>query len=339
MRGSVFLILSLTAVSFGCSSPEADCPMQEKIAFEGIASHRNTPTTTETIDEFSVTAYYPDGHGFTTLLDSVRVRRTGPNKWSYSPAVDWPDAPVNFLAVSPADNKININYWWRNVIQDYICTGAEDLLVATRFDAHQGEGNIKLNFRHTLAQVHVNLFTANDDVDITVHKVYLKDIASQGNYYLPSETTSPLEPDGSSQVNGEWNTFNKSSVTYTLYKTERDTLLTARPIHLTGERCFFLPCELDPLQYSGYYHGSRIEVLYQVHDRQSGELLWPSAQTPQQDLDWEEQQYAVARYSLIDGLDGNSWHQGWSYNYTAELIPGNSPAIKQSTGMKVEINN
>lgn len=84
MRSAGFLIFPLLAVSFGCSSPEADGPMQ-KISFEGISAQRLSPTTTESIEEFSVTAYYPENYGFTTLLDGVTVKRTGPNKWSYSP--------------------------------------------------------------------------------------------------------------------------------------------------------------------------------------------------------------------------------------------------------------
>ena len=335
MRSAGFLIFPLLAVSFGCSSPEADGPMQ-KISFEGISAQRLSPTTTESIEEFSVTAYYPENYGFTTLLDGVTVKRTGPNKWSYSPAVDWPDAPVNFLAVSPAHNKTNVNFWWLNVIQDYVCDGSEDLLIATNYGAYQGEGNIRLNFRHTLAQVHVNVFTRNDDSRIMVHKIYLKDIPAQGNYYLPSETTSPLEPDGTSPVTGTWNTFNKSAVTYTLFKPGNDTIVTGETIHINSERCFFLPGELDPLEYSGYYHGSRIEVLYQVYDRETGELLWPTTQTPSHDVDYEEPQYAVARYSLVDGLADKSWHQGWSYNYTAEIIPGNSLIINHKTLMKVK---
>lgn len=333
MRKIRLLILPLISVSFACSSPEADGPMSE-ITFEGVSSQRIAPTTTETIDEFRVTAYYEQGHGFTTLLDGVTVKRTGPNKWSYSPSVDWPDATVNFLAVSPTYHKISVNYWWLNVIQDFVCTGREDLLIATRYNAVQGEGNIRLNFRHTLAQVNVKLHTDYDDARVMVHKVYIKDIQAQGNYYLPQETTEPLDPDGTSPVQGEWNTFNKSSVKYTLFSASRDTLLSSEPM-LTNKDCrFFLPGELDPLQFSGYYHGSRIEVLYQVYDPNTGELLWPNAETPFHDTDRDEPEYAIARYSLLDGLDGNSWHQGWSYNYSAELLPGNS-IINQAPAMKV----
>lgn len=335
MRYQGFLILTLIAVSTGCSSPDADAPMPQ-ITFEGVASKRHSPTTTETIDEFSVTAYYPEGHGFTTLLDAVTVKRTGPDKWSYSPGVDWPAAPVNFLAVSPAHNKINVNYWWRNIIQDYVCTGAEDLLIATHFNVRQDAGNICLNFRHTLAQVHVGLFTRNTDSRIMVHKVYLRDIPSQGNYYLPSTTTYPFDDNDSTKATGTWDTFSKSDVTYTIFKTDNDTVITDEIMHINSDRCFFLPGELDPLEHSGYYHGSRIEVLYQVFAPESDALLWPSGATPVQDVDREEPQYAVARYSLLDGLDTTSWHQGWSYNYTAELIPGISPNIHPYAKMNIK---
>ena len=333
MRKWAFLILPLLSVGFACSSPEADGPMSE-ITFEGVSSQRISPTTTETIDQFRVTAYYEEGYTFTTLLDGVTVKRTGPNKWSYSPSVDWPDAPVNFLAVSPAYHKISVNFWWENIMQDYVCTGREDLLIATRFGARQGEGNIRLNFRHTLAQVSVRLHTDYDNMRIMVHKVFLKDIQAQGNYYLPKQTTSPLDPDGDSPVQGVWNTFNKSAVKYTLFSAARDTMLTSEPMLVNRDCRFFLPGKLDPLQFSGYYHGSRIEVLYQVYDT-DGNRLWPTAETPYHDTDRDEPEYAIARYSLLDGLDGNSWHQGWSYNYSAELIPGNSLTIHPSPAMKV----
>lgn len=334
MRLDKIFILPLLAVGIGCSSPDADGPMPE-IIFEGVTSPRDKPTTTENIQEFSVTAYYGEGHEFTTLLDGVTVKRTGPNKWSYSPAVNWPDSPVNFLAISPAHNKIEVNYWWRNLIKDYTCTGTEDLLIATRFNAIQGAGNIKLNFRHIMSQVHVNLYTRHEESRIMIHKAYLKDIYMRGNYYLPTEDTTPIVPDGTSPVTGEWDIYNKSAVSYTIFSPVNDIALSGNPILINTELCFFIPGKLDPLGFSGYYHGSRIEVLYQVYDKESGDRLWPSSQTPYEDIDRDEPEYAIARYSLTDGLSDNTWLQGWSYNYTAELIPGSTHVTVRSATARI----
>ena len=69
----------------------------QAIAF--LDPDQRAPVTTRTISEFKVWAELDD---WTPIMRDVTVRRTGLNSWRYSPAVDWPDRPVSFYAVSPA---------------------------------------------------------------------------------------------------------------------------------------------------------------------------------------------------------------------------------------------
>lgn len=337
MKAAAAIMIVLPFIGTGCTDSGADEPSMPRITFEGVDADRNRPTTTQTIDEFKATAYYWQQYNFVTLMDGVTVKRSGINKWSYSPAVDWPGVPVNFLAVSPATASIYTNYWNNdNKIINYVCSGKEDLLVATRYDAIQGEGNIRLNFRHTLSQVTVRLRVddSSDGMKVMLHKAYIKDIAIQGDYKLPTTTTSPIEGSGDNAVKGEWSTWNNNSTSRLIYDAgPDDTPLDATPLALDNQDVlFFIPAKLDPVQFSGYYHGSRIEVLYRVYDSATGKALWPSTRTPAEDIDRDEHHYAVARFALIDGVEGGKWRQGWSYNYTASLIPGNVAASGSRAG-------
>lgn len=342
MKTAASILIVLLLIGAGCGSSDTDEPYMPAISFEGSADERNSPVTTQTIKEFKVTAYYRAEYNFVTIMDGVTVTRTGINKWSYSPAVDWPGVPVNFLAVSPASANLQTNYWGPgNQVKDYVCSGKEELLVATRFDALQGAGNIKLNFRHTLSQVLVKLRAeVPEGMKVVVHKAYIRDIAVQGDYTLPTATTSPIvggDLDGA--VRGYWSTWNRSSTSRLIYDAgDNDMELTdvAQPLS-NQDVIFFIPTKLDPVEFSGYYHGSRIDVLYRVYDKATGTPLWPSTQTPMEDIDGEERNYAVARFSLADGVRDGEWQQGWSYNYSAVLIPGNiSSATRSAASTDVE---
>ena len=63
------------------------------------APAKGRPITTLTIREFKVTAYTQASPGSSMtvpVMENVIVTRSGLNKWTYSPGVDWPENPVNF---------------------------------------------------------------------------------------------------------------------------------------------------------------------------------------------------------------------------------------------------
>lgn len=197
------------------------------------------PTTTQNITQFSVSAYYMgDYNNLVTLMDNVTVNRVGPNKWTYSPAVAWPAVPLTFVAVSPASVRVSTNHHWEHTIQNYQCDGTTDLLEATKVDALQGEGNIKINFRHALSQVLFSICNGDPDVEVRVHKIYIKDVATSGDFFYPKVTTSPLdfhEVNANAEANaaedaeagmpentGYWRVYNLSATKYTLYEAQKN---------------------------------------------------------------------------------------------------------------------
>ncbi len=297
--------LALLATT-ACKSDPADEP-SPYITF--YAESERGIVTTENISEFSVSAYT----GGIPIMDHVTVVRTGSNSWHYSPAVMWPETPVDFYAVSPADTPLEINLSWENVIRVTQLDGKHDILISTCLDAIQTSSRLRLNFRHILSYVSVRIRSDNPDSRIIVKKISLKGFPTSGYYYLPKATTRP-----DNDITGTWTSWG-ADANYTLFEASPDHLvLNTGYTDIDGSGInFFIPSELGPIE--GNWGGARIEVAYRVIDPATGATIWPDATTPYDQLFTGDRSYAAALYWLGEGVADHRWLPGRQYRYSLTL--------------------
>lgn len=188
-------LLAAVGLAAGCSD-DSDLPVDDnagdgKIAFDAT---RSEPTTTLTIPNFKVNAFKRNAWGgHDKIMNNVEVIRVGLNRWEYSPAVEWPAEPVDFYAVSPMTVRLNDEYFNQTVPYNQTSNGNgdfwnasdTDLLIAVRMGADQSSGRIRLNFRHALARVSLQLKTSDNDRQyVRVRRVTLEG-RSEGTFSFP----------------------------------------------------------------------------------------------------------------------------------------------------------
>ena len=153
-----------------------------KRCFSAVApkvASRGDVTTTATIQNFAVTAYA----NRKILMDNVNVNRDG-SRWTYSPAAYWPDVPVNFYAISPADISASPDITGDGSgtasINKYNNPGNVDLLYAVNYGEIQTAAPVMINFRHALSKVDVLLSSANSGIIVKVRSV----IIARGRFFI-----------------------------------------------------------------------------------------------------------------------------------------------------------
>lgn len=290
MRCTAYIIalIGILSLGSGCSDRDSQEPDDNTPTIVFTPTAERLATTTETIGEFNVTAYTDNAE----IMNHVTVTRTGADTWTYYPPAEWPVMPVNFIAVSPASVEYTVNKYWEHSLHNYVCSGKEDLLIATAYDCRQSTGKQRLNFRHALVNVLVQIYTPQPEADVHVTNVELRALAGVGDYYFPKTTTS----EGGSNY-GTWTTY-YNGVTYTVFT--GDLLLTAKAQSASNTGVeFFIPSKLDDLQTEGYVRGSCIAVTYQVGSGGSKTAYFP----------------------LTKNLTDNTWKGGVQYMYTLKLNP------------------
>lgn len=321
------LIAACSDPAQGPGTEEPQMPGGETIVFEADTLHQTAdsgtpPTTTLNIGEFKVTAYAKDRWGQDSMImDNVVVTRTGPNSWTYDQPVRWPSTPVDFFAVSPASVQMINNQWWEHRAKFTWQDGGTDFLVCVRMGVRQGEGNIKLNFRHALAQLKINLrtgFTAADDYEVRIGLVRLADFPDYGEFTFPKVTTGPDTNRG--ELFDCWNLYNHTGVRHTYFQaSDPGGYLTvpAGGLDLV-EGSYFIPFNLTQLEGGGtYYTGTRLEVACKIVSRSDGRVLWPDGSEDYGDR-WGDGYY-LSRLSLYGSTPSHRWVPGRSYTYNVNF--------------------
>lgn len=108
--------------------------------------------------------------------------------------------------------------------------------------------------------------------------------------------------------------------------------LSQRPVELTSDGRYIVPAYLKQLHNSGEITGERFDVVYQIVDSQSGERIWPNAQTASVDLyDHHSREWGIGRFSLYGHTPDNKLLPGYHYRYTLTLDKGSSLATRSSS--------
>ncbi|MDE5646353.1 MAG: fimbrillin family protein [Muribaculaceae bacterium] len=299
---------------------------QSLITFNAVAAKnasRGDVTTTVTIRDFVVTAY-ANGK---ILMDHVTVSRDGA-QWTYSPAAYWPDVPVNFYAVSPADMVDSPDITGAGTgtasIEGYNNPGNVDLLYAVNYGEIQTGSPVVINFRHALSKVDVMLSSANSEIVVKVKNVKIGNVCSQGSFYYPRQTTA-----ADNAVSGYWHSQTLIG-DVTLLSSDEGLVLTPDVADVSENEQgkdidFFIPQELGALSYDAsdkVFTGAYIAVDCEIFDKATGGKLFPGTHTPD--------------YILVPGTDcgrimypasGKSvteWKIGYSYVYDIKI---DNPAV------------
>lgn len=340
------LLIGLTALTLS-SVALTSCDNDDKqeyepvdtsaISFSAVAprnASRAAATTTATLQDFVVYAFTEKK----TLMNHVQVTRDG-SSWTYSPTVYWPETPVNFYAYSPdittsgdilGDGTANIN--------SYDNPGNIDLLYAVNIGEIQKGAPVMINFRHALSKVDVYLSSNNTTMDITVGKVTIGNIYNVASFMFPQATTSSSAPD----VVGRWVTHFKNGPIVMFDGGTTPVTLTADPTDLgennsAGSFDFFIPQKLNPLSYdttSKTFTGSYIAIDCQIIDKNTGERLFPNANTPDY-LKVEGTDYGRIMYPATGNVI-TEWKLGYSYSYNIEI--NNPAALLQGISFDVTVD-
>ncbi len=335
---SAVCLLSL----WSCAA-DADMPSPQPSSDDGIEftveTRDNTPdgvTTTQNIRNFKTTAVYRGQYTSHVLLDNVIVSRTGLNSWEYSPKVSWPEYPVNFFMVSPTDIKWSVEYWNMVAsIESYENDGKTDLIVAADYNAVAHPGPVKVNFRHALSRVSISLRNnIPDEYELKVQFVYVAGVLMLGRYNWPVQSTT-LQNDsnaGDPNVSGFWTPygFNAYSDYRYIYFGDSDPNNEGITLPFSPEK--YTPLDKDGIQFMlphkiekehlanyGAWLGGNIYVVYQIKEKQNGQIIWPGENTPSDQIFIGDKSRAIATFHLHDATPGHQWLPGLDYSYRLTL--------------------
>lgn len=291
--------------------------------------------TTENIPDFRAYAYKAEGNR-EIIMDGAFVHRTGKNSWVYDDPVKWPDTPVNIEAVYPTSYKISVSQWdfWSSVqysvtrtVDGKQVSGADqDLCVAVRRDATRDEGIIRLNFRHCMARVQLDIAADIPLTTVVVKGIDLYDVAGSGTFMLPKESTT--DRTDTDQFKNCWyhHLSNRYQIVpYFQSGDGQEVPLTTLPARLcTGNNYFYIPIPFEPVkENNGYIAGTAIRVLCKLIRTEDGQRIWPNQFTPYQLLGpgGLNSGYAYIYFPLLDErLDHSEWLPGYDYHYTVRIL-------------------
>lgn len=314
-RSELLAILVLPMFIAACSEDDTVyAPVDENaIRFTAIAGHeaRSGEVTTNTLTEFNVFAY-TDGKLY---MDNVKVSKNADNTWTYSPVMYWPSTPVNFFAFSPAK-------WFEGVsgadqAVTYDNDGNVDLIYAVNMDETQSASPVKLNFRHAMSHVEVQLMSTTPNIAVNVSGIRLANVYKTGTFLFPQVTTTP----GVGTTAGVWSQLTAPSE-YVLYDGAASPVVLTETATDYADKCdgFLLPQNLTSMT-SGAdgYAGSYIRVDCTITDRATGIMLWPNDNTPQTQVATDGDKKTGMLFFPLRNTDVPHWIGGYRYMYVITI--------------------
>lgn len=271
MKKSLF-IMALGAIALtSCSQDEIIEVKQDAIGFSVATENasRADATTATSLVDFVVYANENSGDPTTDLRYITGITATtggaggGTGSFKLASTYYWPIKPLDFYCISPAApvgsatpevNRISVS---DNIpsISEYTVGSAhsEDLLYSVALGLKRGgdvgtagckvavgsDGVAAINFRHALAMVQFKFASASAyDLDVTVSKIKLVNVAQTGAYALPSVATLGTDFDND-ETHGDWTIASDAyTETYTWTESHTATVATAST---AGTTYFILP--------------------------------------------------------------------------------------------------
>lgn len=344
---NLFIALSAMALATGCSNDEmTEKNMGNTIDFSVVAGKmsRATATTTNSINQFKVWAFIGDD----AYMNGVEVKKGEGGAWTYSNTKFWPEAALDFFAVSPmsvsfdATNKKINNY--------VVLNGKEDLLYAANYQEKKADhltDKVAVNFRHALSQIVFAARNSNtDNIKVEVKEIRIDGIANMGTLSWATETTHEnlTGAENDTEVDATWGTWSTpTGNTYYTITFDTPQEITADGLNFQNEALFLMPQKLNEwLDADGKVAGTaRLLIkcrITQTSADGSNLQVWPAKS------EVEDDNFAYVAISLVNpnsdpNMDDsdeesiakhNRWMQGKKYTYT--LIFGEGAGYKPEVG-------
>lgn len=345
LKNRTSIVCAVALLATACASPDEPAPQPQALLDFEVAAPSSGPTTTLNIPDFNVCAYTAD-NGYHTIMDNVKVRRTGLNSWFYEPAVKWPGTPVTFLAVNPMDININVNPYWHNTLNYRTDNGRTDLVIAVKKDVLQTSGRLRLNFCHALAKVDITAVSTVPDTEVYLKEAMLYNVSTGGEFYFPDFSTTAGHPD----IDACWPEYisDQAHGMFPYYKAAegRALKITDVPKSLDNQgNVFLVPFIFPPLhENNGHIAGSAIRLTCRFVSPTTGKIIWPDKDTPYQLLpDANNREWGYIFFPLQDDSRTSGWRPGMNYNYRLTIAqagtlpalssrnaPGNTVAVETS---------
>ncbi len=310
-RSELLAILALPMFIAACSDDDTGyAPVDENaIRFTALAGHeaRGEEITTNTLTEFNVFAY-TDGKLY---MDNVKVSKNTDNTWTYSPVMYWPSTPVNFFAFSPAEWFVGVSGADQAVT--YANDGNVDLIYAVNMNETQSASPVKLNFRHAMSHIEVQLMSTTPNIAVSVSGIRLANIFETGTFKFPQKTTAP----GIGTSAGVWSNLTNASEYIYYDNTTSPAVLTETATNL-ADKCdgFMLPQNLTAMTLgTDGYAGNYVCIDCVISDKATGISLWPNDNTPSQQVVTTGDKKTGRLFFSLSNSNVTHWRDGYRYLY------------------------
>ncbi|MDE6095014.1 MAG: fimbrillin family protein [Muribaculaceae bacterium] len=329
---SALSLLGLVPSVVSCSSdedisgiPQSGSAREIRFATETDLTRAHKDITATNLATFNVYAYTSESDSLAPYMDNVVVTKSANNVWTYSPVKYWPaNNSLDFYAFSPAD-WVGSNSPLRPVSYDAnpYSGGMKDIVYAVCSDI---KGNldrpnpqVMLNFRHALSKLTLKLSSNTPNVKVEISSVALSNVKTKGNFLFPKETTSK---DQTAENTGKW-TDQNDAIHYNLLwpqatdefvtLTSTPTVLEAQGLGLGGD-LYVIPQTLSWAN-KGAGDDDYIMVVGSIFDAETGDKLWPSENTPEENLSGNSRGDGTMKFPLTTS-SLSEWQPGYHYIYS-----------------------
>ena len=331
-----------------CSQDEVLDVQKDSVQFSVVAdkASRGAVTTTATIDNFTVTAFNVETTGGdkvngTTFMNLNKVELKD-GKWVPGITKFWPtEGAINFYSYSPSNlENVSIAAGAQTIKHTVstACADQIDVLYALNNGLGKADGEVKVNFRHALAQIVFQAENSKSDLEVVIDGVRIVNVKNSGTFSWPTASTNnpnytETENGGTgdagndTQLDASWGTWLLQD-TYVSHPADitQQTLTgeTAAAVALTtaADPLLVMPQTFIPATVEDKF--MKIEAgktffaisckIYSIENGTTKTLLWPSTDG------FAEVVIPATSPDKIDAKD--AWKQGRKYVYTFKFGEG-----------------
>lgn len=348
MKKSLFIMALGAFALTSCSQDEVLDVQKDAVQFSVVAdkASRGAVTTTATIDNFTVTAFNVETTGGdkvngTTFMNLNKVELKD-GKWVPGITKFWPtEGAINFYSYSPSNlENVSIAAGAQTIKHTVstACADQIDVLYALNNGLGKADGEVKVNFRHALAQIVFQAENSKSDLEVVIDGVRIVNVKNSGTFSWPTASTNTpnyteTENGGTgdagndTQLDASWGTWLLQD-TYVSHPADitQQTLTgeTAAAVALTtaADPLLVMPQTFIPATVEDKF--MKIEAgktffaisckIYSIENGTTKTLLWPSTDG------FAEVVIPATSPDKIDAKD--AWKQGRKYVYTFKFGEG-----------------
>lgn len=347
MKKSLFIVALGAFALTSCSQDEVLDVQKDAVQFSVVAdkASRGAVTTTANIGDFMVNAFVagnPTGNLDQFFMKNVVVTGNNTEGWSYDFTKFWPTTDkINFYSYSPSDlTGVSIASTAQTIEHKVSTTCAKqiDVLYALNNGLGKADGEVKVNFRHALAQIVFQAENSKSDLEVVIDGVRIVNVKNSGTFSWPTASTNnpnytETENGGTgdagkdTQLDASWGTWALQD-TYVSHPADitQQTLTgeTAAAVALTkaADPLLVMPQTFIPATVEDKF--MTIEAgktffaisckIYSIENSTTKTLLWPSTDG------FAEVVIPATSPDKIDAKD--AWKQGRKYVYTFKFGDG-----------------